>query len=206
MVDSTNRVFPAPVHRKLYPWIQLKLPTVGNVYSLPQKEGCGNIVKLSDIVGYRLDMVRCAALRSLHRLLAGSSFRPADTTTLLFVKEHPGCDQTMLGHALASNRSVGMKLAARLEVRGLLTRGEGRDGRSKGLYIAPAGEAALADLLALHAKAEARLTAALTEKERAQLLTLLGKIERTVLDEEADLAAGGSQQEQAARAGVGLET
>lgn len=142
-------------------------------------------MKLSEIVGYRLDMARCAALRSVHRLLADTPFRPADTTALLLVKERPGCDQTELGHALAANRSVGMKVATRLEARGLLTRGEGRDRRSKGLYITPEGEAALADLLVRHALAEARLTAALSTAERAQLLTLLDKVERAVLDEEA---------------------
>lgn len=147
-------------------------------------------MRLGEIVGYRLDMARCAALRSLHRLLDDTPFRPADTTALLLIKEHPGCDQTALGKALAGNRSVGMKLAARLEARGLLVRGEGRDRRSKGLYITADGEAALADLLARHKKSEAILAAALDAGEREQLLTLLGKIEQVVLDEEAALAAG----------------
>lgn len=151
-------------------------------------------VKLDDIVGYRLDMARCAALRSIHRLLDDTTFRPADTTALLFVQEQPGCDQTMLGRVLAANRSVGMKVAARLEARGLLTRGEGRDRRSKGLYITPAGDAALAQLLERHRQAEALLTAALEPGEREVLLRLLGKIEQTVLDEEAALAGAASGQ------------
>lgn len=142
-------------------------------------------MKLADIIGYRLDMARCAALRSLHRLLGDTPYRPADTTALLLVRERPGCDQTELGRALAANRSVGMKVAARLEARSLLTRGEGRDRRSKGLYITPEGEAVLADLLARHAAAEARLAAALDPGERETLLRLLGKIERAVLDEES---------------------
>jgi DNA-binding MarR family transcriptional regulator len=144
-------------------------------------------VKLAEIVGYRLDMARCAALRSVHRLLADSGFRPADTTALLLVKERPGCDQTELGQALAGNRSVGMKVATRLEARGLLTRREGRNRRSKGLYITLEGEAALADLLTRHGQAEARLTAGLSASERVMLLWLLDKVERAVLDEEAGL-------------------
>jgi DNA-binding MarR family transcriptional regulator len=133
-------------------------------------------------------MARCAALRSIHRLLADTPFRPADTTALLLISERPGCDQTELGRALAGNRSVGMKVAARLEQHGLLTRGEGRNRRSKGLYITPAGEAALADLLAQHEQAEARLATALAPGEREQLLTLLGKVEQAVLAEEAEPA------------------
>ena len=145
-------------------------------------------MKLGEIVGYRLDMARCAALRSLHRLLDETPYRPADTTALLLVKDRPGCDQTMLGRALAGNRSVGMKVAARLEARGLLTRAPGRNRRSKGLYISPEGETLLADLVERHAAAEARLTAALAPGERELLLRLLDKVEQAVLDEEADLA------------------
>jgi DNA-binding MarR family transcriptional regulator len=157
-------------------------------------------VKLTEILGYRLDMARCAALRSLHRLLADMPYRPADTTALLFVKEQPGCNQTMLGQALAANRSVGMKLAARLEARGLLNRGEGSNRRSKGLYITPEGEAVLADLIAQHEAAEERLAAALDPGERELLLTLLGKVEQVVLEEEADLAANAPPQSAAALA------
>ncbi|OYW45110.1 MAG: hypothetical protein B7Z33_04385 [Sphingomonadales bacterium 12-68-11] len=146
-------------------------------------------MKLAEIVGYRLDMARCAAQRSLHRLLEETPFRPADTTALLLVRERPGCDQTVLGRALSGNRSVGMKLAARLEARGLLTRGEGRDRRSKGLYLTPKGEAVLADLVERHRAAEERLVAALSPGEREQLLTLLAKIELAVAEEEFDISS-----------------
>ena len=146
-------------------------------------------MKLDDIVGYRLDMARCAMLRSIHRLLDPSGFRPADTTALLMIRENPGCDQTELGRALAGNRSVGMKVASRLEKRGLLVRGEGRDRRSKGLHITPKGETVLAELLAVHAEAERRLATGLEPGERGLLLALLNKIEQTVLDEEAEPAA-----------------
>ena len=78
-------------------------------------------MKLADILGYQLDMARCAALRSIHRLLGEGPYRPADTTALALVRERPGCNQTFLGRALAGNRSVGMKVASRLEARGLLT-------------------------------------------------------------------------------------
>lgn len=144
-------------------------------------------MKLAGILGYQLDMARCAALRSLHRLLADIPFRPADTTALLLVSERPGCDQTTLGRMLAGNRSVGMKVASRLEAHGLLTRDSGRDRRSKGLFITAEGERVLADLLGRHARAEARLAACLEPGERATLLKLLAKVQRAVDEEEADL-------------------
>lgn len=144
-------------------------------------------MKLAEILGYQLDMARCAALRSVHRLLDGTGLRPADTTALALIMERPGCNQTILGRALAGGRSVGMKVANRLEARGLLTRAEGRDGRSKGLYITPEGERVLADLFDRHRDAERRLTAYLEPEEQGQLLRLLGKVQKAIEDEEARL-------------------
>src|SRR5689334_13354512 len=141
-------------------------------------------MKLAEILGYQLDMARCAALRSLNRQLVDDMLRPADTTALLLVREHPGCDQTMLGRALAANRSVGMKVASRLEARGLLTRGAGRDRRSRGLFLSAEGEHVLADLLDRHGRAEALLAAHLDPGEREQLLQLLGKVQRAIEEEE----------------------
>ncbi|WP_336978575.1 MarR family winged helix-turn-helix transcriptional regulator [Altererythrobacter fulvus] len=151
-------------------------------------------MKLAEIVGYQLDMARCAALRSVHRRLDGTGLRPADTTALALVRERPGCNQTMLGQALAGGRSVGMKVANRLEARGLLTRAEGRDGRSKGLYITPQGEAALADLLERHGDAEQRLAIYLEPEERGQLLRLLGKVQKAIDDEEAEIRRASSNR------------
>jgi DNA-binding MarR family transcriptional regulator len=145
-------------------------------------------MKLADILGYQLDMARCAALRSIHRLLGDGPYRPADTTALALVREKPGCNQTMLGRALAGNRSVGMKVASRLEARGLLTRCAGRDGRSKGLYITPKGESVLDDLIAKHMQAEARLSSYLEPGEKTLLLALLAKVRRAIEEEETALS------------------
>jgi len=145
-------------------------------------------MNLTQILGYQLDMTRHAAMRSIHRFLADASLRPADTTALLLVRDQPGCDQTMLGRALAGSRSVGMKVASRLEARGLLTRGEGRDRRSKGLHITAEGELALAEMLGRHARAEAVLTAGLEPGEREQLLRLLAKVRQAVAEEETRLS------------------
>lgn len=144
-------------------------------------------MKLAEIIGYQLDIARCAALRSLNRLLAGEQYRPADTAALQLVREQPGCNQTTLGRALAGNRSVGMKVASRLEAHGLLTRSEGRDARSKGLFLTEKGERTLDRLLALHTEAEVRLAEHLTPDEQATLLKLLGKVQQAIADEEEAL-------------------
>ena len=137
----------------------------------------------ADIVGYQLDRTRYAALRSLRRHIGDSPLTPATMTALLVVHDRPGCDQTTLGRALFGNRSVGMKVASRLEADGYLARGEGRDRRSKGLYITPEGEAVLQEALSRHARAEAVLSSRLTPEERATLLALLAKV-RHAIDED----------------------
>jgi DNA-binding MarR family transcriptional regulator len=144
---------------------------------------------LADILGYQLDMTRHAALRSLHRLLAGFPLKPADTTALLLVRDQPGCDQTTLGRVLAGNRSVGMKVAGRLEAKGLLTRGEGRDRRSKGLFLTAAGESALEEAMRRHESAEAVLATYLGPGERETLLVLLAKVQMAIREEEAGARA-----------------
>jgi len=150
-------------------------------------------MKLADILGYQLDMTRHAALRSLHRLLAGLPLKPADTTALLLVRERPGCDQTTLGRVLSGNRSVGMKVANRLEAMGLLTRDEGRDRRSKGLALTPEGESALEGALRRHERAEAVLATYLGPGERETLLVLLAKVQKAIREEEERMVGARSR-------------
>lgn len=73
----------------------------------------GASVNLADIVGYRLDVARCVALPSLHRLLDDTPFRPADATALLLVNERPGCDHTQRLARTGFQPSVGMKVPTR---------------------------------------------------------------------------------------------
>ena len=145
--------------------------------------------KLADILGYQLDFTRHAALRSLNRYLADGPLSPASLTALMLVRDRPGCDQTILGRAMSGNRSVGMKVASKLEDSGLLERGEGRDRRSKGLYITRDGEQALARTLRHHARAEAVLAARLAPGERDTLLRLLAKVCHAIHDDEREARA-----------------
>lgn len=144
-------------------------------------------MKLDDVLGYQLDMARHAAMRSIHRQLEGFPLVPADTVALLLIRDHPGCDQAMVGRALSGNRSVGMKVASRLEALGLLTRADGPDRRMKSLHITDKGEAMLAEAIRRHEQAEANVAASLLPGERETLLKLLGKLRAAVDSEEATL-------------------
>ena len=137
----------------------------------------------ANILGYQLDRTRNAASKSLRHYLGDLPLTPATITSLILVRDRPGCDQTTLGRALFGNRSVGMKVASRLEADGYMERGEGRDRRSKGLYITEMGEAVLGEALRRHAQAEAVLAARLTREERTTLLNLLAKVRHAIDDD-----------------------
>ena len=141
-------------------------------------------MNLEEILGYQLDMTRHAVMRNVYRELDGL-LKTADTTALLLIRDQPGCDQASLGRALSGNRSVGMKVASRLEAKGMLTRAKGRDSRTISLYITEQGERLLVEAIRRHERAEARIAAHLDTGERDALLRLLKKVQRAVHDEEA---------------------
>jgi len=149
----------------------------------------------ANILGYQLDLTRNAASKSLREHLGDSPLTPARITALLLVRDRPGCDQTTLGRALFGNRSVGMKVASRLEAEGYLERGEGRDRRSKGLYITDKGENVLAEAMRRHAQAEAVLAARLMPEERTTLLNLLAKVRHAIDDDRRAALAGADHEE-----------
>ena len=144
-------------------------------------------MNLQNLVGYHLNMARHAAMRNVYRELDGL-LRPADTTALMLARDQPGCDQAMLGRALSGNRSVGMKVASRLEAKGLMIRASGRDGRTKGLYITPEGDRMLTEALRRHEQAEAKLLAYLAPGERDISLRLLVNVQQAIQDAEAAVA------------------
>ena len=128
-------------------------------------------------IGYQLHLAARLALHEAHEALAGMALTPARVTALLHVQDNPGCDQAALGRFLLVNRSAGMKIANRLAECGLIERRAGRDRRSLGLFLTPAGIAALDATLACLAEAEARLCARLAPHERTQFLGLLQKLQ-----------------------------
>ena len=143
--------------------------------------------RTTQTVAYQLDAILCAMARNFHQSLAGTGFRPRDVRALAVVKEHPGCDQTTLGRALVGNRSLGMKVASRLEEKGLLVRQGGRDGRSKGLFLTSEGERVLGELPKPDTGLTTRMISSLEPAEWEVLRDLLSKIQCTVNADEETL-------------------
>jgi DNA-binding MarR family transcriptional regulator len=131
---------------------------------------------LSRLVGFQLQLTTLHATQAARAALAERNTTPAKVTALLFILDHPGCDQTSLGKFMRVGRSGTMKLLNTMEARGHVERRSGRDLRSNGVYLTSAGEAFLNEALALIEESDREVTAQLTREEQDQLLALLAKL------------------------------
>ena len=131
--------------------------------------------ELGRLVGYHIHLVELIALEDVRSSLAARQTTPATVTAMFFIRDQPGCDQTTVGRLLSINRSSAMKLIDRLESRGFVERSEGRDRRSNGLYLTPAGARSLPEMDVILRRADAALCSNLDASERAELLRLLKK-------------------------------
>ncbi len=95
------------------------------------------------------------------------------------VAGRPGINQGAVGRVLGIKRANMVSLINELVDAGLITREvDAADRRAFSLRITDTGRSALADSLARITAHEERMLAGFTADERAQLLDLLGRIER----------------------------
>jgi DNA-binding MarR family transcriptional regulator len=103
------------------------------------------------------------------------------TTTqygILFILRHrPGTDQVSVAKLLGLDRSTTGMVVNKLEQAGLIGRGVGlSDRRRRSLELTPAGKIMLARLARPAERAQARVLAALTPRERTQFLDMLDRL------------------------------
>ena len=134
------------------------------------------IAHLEDMMGYQVHHTHLLAMGGTRQALVGLETTPAKVTALLFLRDHAGCDQTTLARFLSVNRSAAMKLVNNLAARDLIERRQGRDQRSLGLWLKPAGQQFLNRVLDALQEWEEKLSGALAPDERAELLRLLAKV------------------------------
>jgi DNA-binding MarR family transcriptional regulator len=107
----------------------------------------------------------------------GEAVSPAEFGLLTLVAENPGITQVRLAAALSLDKSTLSPALARLTRRGLLRREKlATDGRLQALRLAPGAEATYETLRARVEAHEARIGAALTPAEHAELLRLLRRL------------------------------
>lgn len=101
---------------------------------------------------------------------------PVQYSALIAVQTFPGIDQRSLARAIAFDRSTICDVVARLETKGLLERGGGRDKRTKSMWITAEGKAILERMQEPIERFEHTLLKPLSEGERLIFAYLLGKL------------------------------
>ncbi len=101
---------------------------------------------------------------------------PVQYAALTIVDENPGIDQQSLANMAAFDRATMGDVIQRLEQRGLLRRQNGKDRRTKSVFITPSGERVLTEMDGLVMQSQIRILAPLSDGEQIILMFLLSKL------------------------------
>lgn len=135
-------------------------------------------LELSSLLGYQVRRVHMLFLEQTRAALEPLGISPAKIAALVYIRDHPGRDQSALGRALSIGRSSAMKMINTLEERNLVERQPGRDFRSNALHLTGHGKRQLQTMLDRLRDAERRVGSGLSKAEMEQLMGLLKKLRR----------------------------
>ena len=100
------------------------------------------------------------------------------------IEARPGVDQLRLAHALKLDRTTVAGVVLRLQRKKLISRERDKtDRRSVLLYVTPAGQTLLTNLIPAVDRAQRRMLAALRPAERLALLDLMARVVEEVPEE-----------------------
>ena len=134
---------------------------------------------LTDLTGFSVKLVWILGRSLLSREFGLSDITPHRYSILEVIGRNPGLQQTQLAAALALTRPATTLAVDFWEKRGCVERRKiAGDRRSFGVYPTPHGERELARLRKSVRKADAALTAGLSEAEARELRLLLEKVHR----------------------------
>ena len=137
-------------------------------------EGGVDFGLLTDLTGFSIKLVWVLARSSLAREFGVSDITPHRFSILEVIGRNPGLQQSQLAAALALTRPATTLAVDFWEQRGCVERRKiPGDRRSSGVYPTPHGQRELASLRKSVCKAEAALTAGLSDAEAGELLRLL---------------------------------
>lgn len=133
---------------------------------------------LSGLLGYRLRLAQQAVFRDFAASVAARlpEISPGRVGILFLVDANPGVTQSRLALAVKLERSTMVGVLHSLQERGLLERRRGDDRRTNGLWLTNAGRKFVRSLKRRIDAHEQRVSARLSEAERARLLGLLEKL------------------------------
>lgn len=133
---------------------------------------------LPGLVGYVLRRAQLAVFDDFIRSCDGHGLRPAQFSALVLIEANPGRSQREIAAALGIQRPNFVAMMDGFEQRGLARRRRSQtDRRSHALELTAEGRALLARARATVLEHEARITARMTEAEKAELIRLLGLLQ-----------------------------
>ena len=139
---------------------------------------------ISSLIGFNLQMASLRVAVQTRDALARFKISPAKVTALSLLRMNPGCDQSALGRGLRVNRASAMKLVNSLSASGLVERKQGRNLRTKALYLTEAGERLLDAILPCIEQADALAMRELKPAERETLRRILAQLAKLDGDED----------------------
>jgi len=136
--------------------------------------------------GFLLSRVGAAVRDGFKDVLAGWGIRPLQYLILIILDARPGVSQQELCAAAGIDSGNMVELLDGLEELRYAQRDrDPRDRRRYAVTITPAGRSALAELRQAVEEYNARVLSPLTERERQQLATTLGKLYATTAEAKA---------------------
>ncbi len=135
------------------------------------------LTPLEDAVGYGLRRAQLAVFADFARRFAALDLTPAQFSTLIVIRENPGCRLSDLAACLGIRRPNFVAMVDELERRRLAERApSGADRRAKTLRLSIAGEALLTRGLAAQAEQEAAIRARVGDTQRDLLVATLRRL------------------------------
>ena len=143
----------------------------------PAPEETVDLGELNRSVGFMLRMTQVRAYAQFFRAFAETDVRPGEFTVLWVLAQNPGLRQGTLARTLMIKPAHMTKLVQRLVDEGFVTRTvPPEDRRAVNLTLTDAGAAHIERHQALFNSVHSPANVGLTDREYAQLLTLLGKM------------------------------
>lgn len=133
---------------------------------------------LTALVGFSVRVAQLQVFEQFHReLWRRHHVHPGAYSVLVAIKANPGIQPGLLAGVLAVKRPNMTKLLDTLERRGWIKRQQQKtDGRGVTLFLTADGEQKISRVAEEAMAMDVDATACLTERERAQLITLLEKL------------------------------
>ena len=151
-----NAIKPRDAKRGNYPM------SMEDVYQKP-----GHLIRRAQQIAVSIFLEECAPF----------DMTPVQYAALVAVRDNPGIDATRLSALVAFDRSTLGNVLERMESKGLILRiGNKDDKRIKTLYLSPRGATALKEVEPLARRAQERILAPLTPKDREIFMQMLSQL------------------------------